>query len=195
MATNTNSKTGLGYGVINANAVSSEALDWPGDWVDIDEANYIDGVKKKLLGWLNEDGEDAFEAAKTVDMEHDDDFVDELTFLFEEGPANGALFGEGDLEHVMQHIYDSLDGGDNDTWEYDDGEYHLLLDTNENVLWVMDSPWVADVNRTFWMTYPNCGNLDEPSEYKEYFHALGPEFFDEYSPCPYVPVKLSEVMG
>lgn len=192
MATNTNSKTGLGYGVISANNVSMEVLDVGGaGWVSIDEENYYDEVEKKLLAWLNEDGEDVVVAARAVGMERNIDFLDNLTFLLEEGPANGVAFHADDLEFVMQPIYDAYESGA-DTWEYSDAEYHLMLDTNENILWVMDSPYKADVNPAFQLCYPNCGNLDEPSEYGYEYHALGPEYFDEYSPCPYVPVPIGK---
>lgn len=195
MTTNTNSKTGLGYGVINANNVSMEALDVGGaGWVNVDETNYIEGVKKKLVDWLNEDGEDVVEVAKAVDMERNDDFIDDLTFLLEEGPGSGEVFTEDDLEFVMQHIYDSLDvRGGNDTWEFSDDEYHLMYDSNENILWVMDSPYKARVRPAFQLCYSHCGELDRgDEEYGLYFHALGSEYFDEYGPCPYVPVLIGK---
>lgn len=195
MATNNNSKTGYYYGVINGNHVSMEALDIGGHgWINLDEVNYYADVKKKLVDWLNDDGEDVLDIAKTVNMERDDDFMDNLVFTFEEGPSEGDVFTEVDLgDGVMQPVYDSWESG-GDTWEFSDDEYHLLYDSNENIVWVMDSPYVALVRPAFQGCYPNCGDLDAGDEdYGFHYHALGLEFFDEYSPCPYVPVAIASL--
>jgi hypothetical protein len=194
-------RTGIYYGSIYGTHVSPEALDVGGpDWKDESWAGYIEELGRQLEKLIVSGQYSSAEIADIMYFTGNEEALEELAEIMgenedgDEDEYDGPLLflNEGELDYLIELI--TRDATiDSTAWSLDDGDYQILYDSNDNDISVLKSPYVAFVREA--SPCFNGGYLEANSSANMWAYCLGPEFFDEYNPCPYVPVKLSVWQG
>ena len=74
-------------------------------------------------------------------------------------------------------------------WVYSKNGYECHVGADDSDLWVTKSPYVTRAQFCS-PCAPGACHLEHPCPDGERAYCLGPEWFDDESPCPYVPEKL-----
>ena len=111
--------------------------------------------------------------------------VEELSEEFCDTPCDcpfcGEEIGDGDQYADEPH-----------GWEYSRDGYELSLDSYGD-LWVFKSPYVTRVAYCS-PCAPGAGHLETPCDNGPLTYCLGPDWFDDDSPCPYAPLRIEDVL-
>jgi hypothetical protein len=167
--TNINTETGIRYGSINQNHISSDAFDdiiTQGDNVSFN--NWLDGIKSSL--------------AQSIESALDEFGID----------------CGGDAEDMANEIVDSIDNiGDGyqsvdcDQYEYKEDGYHIITDSYGDLI-VIESPYWTYGNLAS-PCFPNGCTLptNQPVSLGAVkCYCLGADWFDEFNPIGYQPYNV-----
>jgi len=154
---NIDTATGIRYGIVSQNSLSSYAMDDvynQGD--DLGYQSFIDEVKSDLERAISR-------------------VIDDVG-----GRINGDLDVDGFMEDVDFDNYES-----EGPWSYDQHEGGLVVQTtSNNDLFVFKSPYYTKAQFCS-PCVPGAGNLDSPCEDGPKTYCLGTDWFDDDRPCPY----------
>jgi hypothetical protein len=165
--TNMNTETGIRYGSINQNHISSDAMDdiiTHGENVSFN--NWLDEIKSQLAQSI-ESALDEFMPTDSIDC---DDMANEILDSFD----------------CIGDRYQS----DCDQYEYKQDGYHIVTDSYGDLI-VIESPYWTYGNLAS-PCFPNgCTLPTEPdSDCAVKCYCLGADWFDEFNPIGYQPYNV-----
>ena len=114
----------------------------------------------------------------------------------------GVIGGNKVSMDALEWSGEYIDAGwDEYRWILEDKEYIAEQDSYDNDIWVFKSPWVTRADfcspcapgAGYLGSCPEIGDGDGDLAGNCWAYALGPEFFDEYSPMPYRVIPAANV--
>ena len=166
--TNIDKETGIRYGVIGYNSISSEAF--------FEEVIY-NGRNLSYENFLKESTE-------------------EITTKLEE-VLRDYLYG-GDPEWIVNHIKENIEESLSEQYEENDDCYlyekdGYIIETTDLGLYILKSPFIT-FTQFCSPCCPGAGNLDFPIKGGVPTYCLGEDWFDEHSPCPYNFIRTEDYL-
>lgn len=184
-------ETGMYYGSIYATHVSPGALDVGGDgWNDDIRDSYLREVENTLRAKV-EACLEARAIARDMYAADKEWVIAAIEDLVEDWRETDEI--DDDLLREVVEAITQDDCIDSTDWSYSGEGYEILYDGNDNSISVLRSPYVAYVRRA--SPCFNGGYLEAHPYADMWAYCLGPEYFDEYNPCPYVPVLYEDWKG